>query len=110
VDELIRIRELQKAQAEALAEGDVEALEHLAVERREANERLLAVGGPSGAAPASARDLAAELLEADRELLAAAYRRRGELSDELAGLSRGRGALGGYRPGRAPSRLVDRSG
>ena len=110
MDELIRIRELQRAQAEALAEGDVEALERLGAERREANERLLAVGGVAGATPASARGLAAELLAADKELLAAAYRRRGELSEELAGLSRGRGALGGYRPGRAPSRLVDRSG
>lgn len=109
LDELIRIRELQRGQLRALEAGDLAELERLSDERREANERLLSASRGAAAATEDAKRLAAELLEADRELVAAARQRRSELAKELSGVARGRDALGRYRPERSSSRLLDRS-
>jgi predicted AAA+ superfamily ATPase len=110
LDELHRIREIQIAQTRALAEGDIEELERLGRLRRKANDDLLALGERGMAASSEARALAEELLAADRELLEAAEARREEVGLQIGELARGRGALGGYRPGRASSRLLDKAG
>jgi len=110
LDELHRIREIQIAQARALAEGDIEELERLGRSRRKANDDLIALGERGVATSPEARALAEQLLEADRELIAAAEARREEVGRQIGELSRGRGALGGYRPGRASSRLLDQGG
>lgn len=100
LDELRRLRELQLAQAEALAQADLERLTELDGERRLVQSRIV----PGAAPPAGSADLAearalARLLARDQdELLQQAVAAREALRHEIGALGVGRSALASYRP------------
>jgi hypothetical protein len=110
--DLRRLRELQLAQAEALAGADLDRLSALDRERRVVQARLAPAGLPalSPADLAEARALR-DLLERDQlELTQRAAAARDALGRRIGGLATGRAALAGYRPAPAGrSLLIDRS-
>ncbi len=98
--DLRRLRELQLAQARALAEADLERLAVLDAERRVLQARIV----PGDAPPLGSADLAevralVDVLRRDQEELAQrAAAARDALRGELGSLRAGRSALAGYRP------------
>jgi hypothetical protein len=98
--ELRRLRELQVAQADALATADLERLSLLDGERRRLQARIQPGDAPplTGADLAEARALV-DLLRRDQEELAQrAAAARDAMRGELGSLRAGRSALAGYRP------------
>lgn len=110
--DLRRLRELQLAQAEALAAADLERLTLLDGERRLLQARIVPGEAPplAGADLAEARALV-ELLRRDQvELAQRAAAARDAVRGELGSLRAGRSALVGYRPPAAGRSLyLDRS-
>ena len=112
LDDLRRLRELQLAQARALADADLDRLAELDHERRVVQARIVPSDAPAlGPADlAEARALAALLRRNQDELIERAIAARDALRDEISALGVGRTALSGYRP--APmgqSLYLDRS-
>lgn len=110
--ELRRLRELQLAQAEALATADLERLSLLDGERRRLQVRIV----PGDAPPLTDADLAearalVELVRRDQvELAQRAAAARDAVRGELGRLRAGRSALAGYRPAASGQSLyLDRS-
>lgn len=100
LDDLRRLRAIQVAQGEALARGDVDALEALADERLslQATIRPLDTVDLSPADLAEARALAQVLTLDQARLVKTASEVRDHLRNEIGGLTRGRSAVAGYRP------------
>jgi hypothetical protein len=112
LDDLRRLRELQLAQGQALAEADLERLNELDRERRVVQARIV----PSDAPPLGSADLAearalAQVLRRDQdELVERAAAAARALRQEIGSLGVGRTALAGYRPPAAGRALyLDRS-
>jgi hypothetical protein len=98
--ELRRLRELQLAQAEALAAADLERLSVLDVERRRLQACIVPADAPPLDGPdlAEARALIAALSRDQDELAERAAAARDAMGGELRSLRAGRSALAGYRP------------
>ncbi len=115
-DILARLRRLsavQARQAEALAAGDVDALDALHLERvrLQAEAPRPRDAGLTGADLAEAEALVEALAAGQERLVAAARAVRDRLGAEIAELGRGRVAVAGYRPTpRTRAVLVDSRG
>lgn len=112
LDDLRRLRELQLAQTEALAEGDLERLSQLDSERWAVQARIVPGDSPAlgGADLAEARALMALLRRDQEELSQRAAAARDALRSEIGSLRAGRSALEGYRPSPSGHSLyLDRS-
>ena len=110
--DLRRLRELQVAQAEALAAADLERLSVLDSERRLLQARIVPGDAPplAGADLAEARALVDLLRRDQAELAQRAAAARDGIRGELESLRTGRSALTGYRPPPAGHSLfLDRS-
>jgi hypothetical protein len=101
--ELRRLRELQLAQAEALAGGDLGRLSALAAERLAVQSRIAPADADAldPADRAEARALAGLLGRDQAELTRHAVEARDGLREELRSMRTGRAALAGYRPAAA---------
>lgn len=105
--ELRRLREIQLAQAAALAAADLERLTELDGERLRVQAMIVPTAVPalSPADAAEARALADLLRRDQQELIERAGAARDALRAELGSLRTGRNALAGYRPAATGSSL-----